>query len=455
MRAMQPLTYSSPVLERATPLPGARSALILLLSINLFNYIDRQVLSAVLPQISETYFGSVQDEHANTKLGLLSTAFLVAYMISAPIFGFLAERVSRWLLIAIGVAIWSLASGASGLAGAFTVLLITRCFVGIGEGAYGPVAPTLISDLYPVAVRGKVLAWFYAALPVGAAMGYALGGQIAASSLGWRWAFFVVVPPGLVLAVLAFLRRDPPSGGADAEAPSKHRATMADYILLTRIPSYVLNCAGMTAMSFAFGGIAHWMPVYLKVRHVQPFFGIQPPTVFGVLTAIAGLAGTLSGGIIGDRLRQRVKGSYFVVSGAGMIIGMGCFLLILITPFPWAWIFLLAAVFFLFFNTGPTNTALANVTPAAIRATAFAVNIFVIHALGDAISPPVIGWIRDHFGKDSAIRVGDAAAAYGLGMGFALVSAFMFISGAIWLAAGRYLERDTARAPHLLERASA
>ena len=117
-------------------------------------------------------------------------AFMVLYMIGAPLFGRLAERRSRWMLIGIGVVLWSLASGASGLAATFTALLLTRCFVGIGEAAYGPVAPALISDFYPVKVRGRVLAWFYMAIPVGSALGYVVGGAVAGSgigALGERW----------------------------------------------------------------------------------------------------------------------------------------------------------------------------------------------------------------------------------------------------------------------------
>src|SRR5262245_527866 len=186
---------------RQTPQPGARLALALLLCINLFNYIDRQVLAAVEPDIRRELLPD--DANAKTKMGFLSTAFLVTYMLAAPSFGWLADRVSRGKLIGIGVIVWSLASGGSGirwpleLALAFWILLLTRCLVGVGEGAYGPVAPTLLSDLYPEKVRGQVLSWFYLAIPVGGALGYALGGQMSAwrPEDGWRWAFFSVVPP--------------------------------------------------------------------------------------------------------------------------------------------------------------------------------------------------------------------------------------------------------------------
>ena len=208
-----------------TPLPGARSALTLLLAINLFNYIDRQVLAGVLPRIEEAFLKG--DVDAKTKLGWLTTAFLVSYMVLSPLFGWLGDRMSRWLLIGVGVIAWSLASGASGLAESYMMLLLTRCFVGVGEAAYGPTAPGVISDLYPVSVRGSKLAWFYAAIPVGSALGYVLGGQMADSSLGWRWAFYVVVPPGLLLGLLCYLMREPPRGQADAscaaETPCKFR----------------------------------------------------------------------------------------------------------------------------------------------------------------------------------------------------------------------------------------
>ncbi len=146
---------------RDTPLPGARLALVMLLSINLFNYIDRYILAAVEPNIRDELLAG--DPAAKTKTGLLSTAFLLTYMCLSPLFGVLGDRFSRWWLISLGVILWSLASGASGvewpmaLGHAYLILLVTRCFVGVGEAAYGPVAPTLISDLYPVKIRGKVL----------------------------------------------------------------------------------------------------------------------------------------------------------------------------------------------------------------------------------------------------------------------------------------------------------
>ena len=189
------------------PLSGARSALFLLLAINLFNYIDRQILAALEPDIRATFFAA-DDVHAMTKTGLLGDAFFVTYMISAPILGLLADRFSRWIIVGSAVILWSLASGASGLAATFGILFATRIFVGIGEGGYGPAAPTILADLFPIQTRGRVMAIFCAAIPVGSALGYVIGGLIGAH-LGWRWAFYLVAPPGLLLGLLCFWQRDP------------------------------------------------------------------------------------------------------------------------------------------------------------------------------------------------------------------------------------------------------
>jgi MFS transporter, Spinster family, sphingosine-1-phosphate transporter len=426
-------------------LPGARTALALLLAINLFNYIDRQVLAAVVPRIEEFLF---PDRTGNPGfwMGLLSTAFLLSFMVFAPIFGWLADRMARWTLVAIGVGVWSMASAASGLdwptglAAAYWLLFATRCFVGIGEAAYGPAAPAIISDLFPVRKRGQVLAWFYLAIPVGGALGYCLG-EVASQLLNWRWAFYLVMPPGVLLGFLCFRMPEPPRGQADPlEAPTRP-VTLRDYRRLLETPSYVLDCLGMTAMTFAMGGLAAWMAAYLEYRQVAPIplpggAGVGPVTFFGGLTALAGLIATLTGGWLGDKLRDRFSGSYFLVSGAAMLGGFPMVLLVLRTPFPWAWVWVFLTVFCLFFNTGPTNTILANVSHPSLRPAAFGLNIFVIHALGDAISPPVMGWVRDHYGWE---------------MSMGSVSVTMLLGGMLWLWGARYLKQDTERAVYQLD----
>ncbi|MCY2954165.1 MAG: MFS transporter [Planctomycetota bacterium] len=416
------------------PRPGARRALVLLLTINMFNYIDRFVLAAVLVSVGKDMLAG--DPFMDTKKGWLATAFLFSYMIVSPLFGWLADRFSRWVLIGVGVILWSLASGASGLAGSYMPLLITRLFVGVGEAAYGPVAPTIISDLYPVSIRGKVLSWFYMAIPVGSALGYVLGG--AAASLGnWRWGFYAVVPPGIFLGLLCFFMPEPKRGSADAVAAPR-KATTRDYLSLFKNPSYVLNCLGMAALTFSIGGMAYWMPNYVQqFRHWGDEGSVS--IVFGAITVVTGVAATLLGGIAGDKLRGRIRGAYFIVSAIGLLAAFPFFLLMLFVPFPWAWICVFLAEFCLFFNTGPSNTALANVAHPAIRATAFAVNIFFIHALGDAISPPIIGRLSDITGGN-------------MNVGFGAVGAMMIAGAIFWFWGSRYLDHDTENASHQIDR---
>src|SRR4051794_35910442 len=190
-------------------LPGARAALSLLLAINLFNYIDRQVLSAVLPLLElDADLFDPTDRWLDFKLGLLTSAFLVSYTLLSPVFGWFGDRSRRWLVVGVGVTIWSFASGASGLATGFIMLLMTRCLVGIGEAAYGPVAPSMLSDMYPVKVRGQIMSYFSLAIPVGSALGFVIGG-IVSGQFGWRAAFLVTLI-GLIPAILCFFMREPP-----------------------------------------------------------------------------------------------------------------------------------------------------------------------------------------------------------------------------------------------------
>ncbi|MGL4552311.1 MAG: MFS transporter, partial [Gemmataceae bacterium] len=363
--------------------PGASHALLLLVLINLFNYIDRQVLASVEPHVRKEFFPPVlnpatgeMEEPADAKelMGWLAFAFLATYMLLAPVFGALATRMSRWWLIAAGVVVWSLASGASGasellgqplggkavflfgyvLPMAYVVMLLTRCLVGVGEAVYGPIAPDLIADLYPVEKRGQVLAWFYAAIPFGGAIGYALGEILTTATGHWSYAFYAVVPPGIVLGVWClFMKEVPrPAGHVEAKEPS-----WGDYATLFAIPSYALNVAGMTCMCFVIGGLAFWSPAYLEHRKVPAVFGAVPPaTFFGILTAALGLAATLAGGWAGDALRGRHSGAYFLVSGAAMLAAAPLLVAMIYLPFPLAWVPMAGAIFCLFFNTGPTNT---------------------------------------------------------------------------------------------------
>ncbi len=477
----------------------ATIALTLLVLINLFNYIDRQILAAVESSMEESFFPDAdyprdpitnqrEDKTIEGKMGSLNTAFMVSYMLIAPLFGFLADRMPRWMLVGIGVMAWSLATGATGLAGTFVVLFLTRCLVGVGEAAYGPVAPTVISDLYPLQKRGSVMAIFYVAIPVGSALGYVLGGLVSSWTGDWRWAFFVVVPPGLLLGLWCFLMKEPPRGSADPGAVVR-KATWADYMVAVKTPSYLLTTLGMTAMTFAMGGMAFWMPRYGVERQAYTKLTAEDRTkiidkfaqrdtspqqlellverravdylktggdsvdpeerkqvrarldalrndvnlMFGIIVVISGLGATIAGGIAGDKLKARIPGAYFLVSAIAMGLAFPLILCALWTPFPTAWIFIFLACFCLFFNTGPTNTILANVTHPSIRASAFALNILIIHALGDAISPPIIGFINGFTGD--------------MTYGFLTVSFMCLVASVLWFIGMKHLEPDTALAP--------
>lgn len=368
----------------------SRYALGLLLAVNLLNYIDRQVLYAVYPLIKEDF------QLSDMALGFLGSAFMIFYMVSAPFFGWLGDHMKRAKLASLGLMLWTLSTAISGLASGYQTLLGARTAVGIGEASFGTVSPGLLSDYFPGERRGKVLSYFYLAIPVGSALGYLLGGIIG-HYMGWHVAFFIVGVPGIILSLFLWFLHEPERGGTDKNNLKRSFQSGRGYLSLFGNRSFITNTCSMAAMTFALGGLAQWVPTFLY--RVHGLNVARGNSLFGAITVLAGITGTLTGGWLGDRFQQRSRKGYLIVAGWGFLLGTPLTVYALLTPsLPWSLAAMCLAEFFLFLNVGPLNTVIVNVTDPSIRAMAFAVNIFFIHALGDAISPTILGWFSDLWG---------------------------------------------------------
>ncbi len=415
---------------------GARPLLVLFFAINLLNYLDRYVLAGLLPLIENEFRGISKQQ-----LGGLAPAFLVVYMLTSPLIGVLGNRGRRKVLIGLGVQLWSLATAGASLVRSFWQLFVSRMLVGVGEAAYGTTAPAIISDLYPQVSRGRALSFFYVAIPVGSALGYLFGGFLG-THWSWRSAFLVVGLPGLFLGLLAYGIHEPMRGAAEGVEEKQlqrflaQKAGAADYFELFRNRSFLLNTLGMTAYTYAIGGISFWMPTYLHQERHLPLDVAN--FRFGLITVVTGIVGTLAGGALADHLARYLRGAYFMVCGVGMLIAFPSFYAALTSQAPFIyWTAIAIAELMLFLNTGPSNTILVNVTLPNIRTTAFAINIFIIHALGDVLSPVVMGAVADRRDLKTA---------------FLSTTGVVVLSGLLWLAGTPFLRQDTDRVREKMDR---
>ena len=389
---------------------GAVYALLVVTLLNFLNYIDRFILAAVLPRVKAELLLT------DFQLGLLANAFLVAYFLTSPLFGILGDRASRPRLMGAGVGLWSIATAAAGLTRNFAQLLIARAWVGVGEAAYSTISPALLSDYYPRSERGRAFAIFYVAIPVGAASGFLLGGALE-RAFGWRVAFYAVGVPGIVLAFTAARLHDPVRGASEELEPSPFRRGQGEglsvgmtLLALFRNTAYVGTVLGYAAYTFAVSGLGFFMPTYLeRVRGVELS---RADFIVGGVTVIGGLCGTFAGGYLGDWISSRINNGQLWLCAVSSLAGIVPTWLALTLPsFPIyvAWFFV--AEFLLFLSTGPVNVVTVNVVPVGVRAMAMAVSIFIIHLLGDAISPPIIGWLADRNGLGPAVLIVPVAVA--------------------------------------------
>jgi MFS family permease len=411
--------------QASDPAKIARWGLFVLTLINLFNYLDRFVVAAVVESLKPALGLS------DGQIGWLATGFILVYMLTSPIFGTMGDRGARPRLIAAGVAIWSLATALGGLARGFVSLFVARSTVGVGEAAYGTVSPALLADYFPVEQRGRVFAVFSAAIPIGSAAGYMLGGLVD-HLFGWRAAFLVAGLPGLFLAYLASRLPDPPRGSQDAGATAVHAhgpvrgIGLAAYgVLLKNVP-YLLIVLGYAAYTFALGALAFWTPAFLERE--RGLARTDATVQFGAIIVVTGFLGTFVGGWLGDKLLPRFRESYLWVSGITALAA---------APFAFAAFVardrftytaaIVVAELLVFMSTGPINSAIINVVAPEMRATSVALSILAIHLLGDVPSPPLIGYVSDHSTLARAMLI--------LPFAFAL-------SGLIWIGAAWRGERE-------------
>ncbi len=378
-----------------------RNAIVALLTgLNFLNYMDRYIVAAVLPKIQAELVLN------NTEAGLLATVFLLGYFVTSPIFGTLGDRMPRKWLIAFGVLTWSAATIASGLAGSMIALIAARAVVGVGEASYATLAPTIIDDLTPPERKGKTLAIFFLAVPLGSALGFVLGG-ILQDVWGWRAAFLIGGGPGIVLALLCLAIAEPTRKLATAKPD-----VIGSMKTLARIPLYRRAVLGYCAHTAAIGAFSHWAPTFL---YTQYGLELKPANIwFGAVTVVAGAVGTIVGGRWADRA---LTGIPPVPEGAAHdhpanLVAVNAQLRV--CAFGVAFAFPLAALAFLmptaipffvfgglaevglFLSASPINAIMLRSAPVFLRASAMAAGIFAIHLLGDLWSPTVVGTLADH-----------------------------------------------------------
>jgi len=391
---------------------SAGYALAVLTFINLFNYLDRWVVAAVVESIKRSEL-----HLTDTQLGLVGTGFIFVYTLASPIFGMLGDRRSRPPLIAFGVALWSIATALAGFARGFATLFGARSAVGVGEAAYGTIAPAVLADSFPLHQRGRVFATFFAAIPIGSAAGYILGGLVD-KYFGWRAAFWIAGTPGLILSLLVLFVNDPPRGsqeGIEARLSPPVPPKVA-YIRLLRNPEYMLTVLGYGAYTFALGALAFWMPAFLE--RSRGMTRSQATVTFGLIALVTGFVGTFAGGWLGDFFLRWTKQSYLWVSGIATLIAAPVTYVALSDSRHAVYLTaIVIAELLIFMSTGPVNSAIVNAVAPAERATAFGLSVFVMHLLGDIPSPPLIGKISD---------------ATSLERAFLIVPVAIVIGGAIW-----------------------
>ncbi|MBD0370107.1 MAG: MFS transporter [Pyrinomonadaceae bacterium] len=293
-------------------------ALALLTLVYALNFLDRTLIYILFTPIQKDL------NFSDTQLAFIGpTAFAIFYTVLGIPFGRMADRRTRKYLIAAGLAVWSLFSGLTGFASSFNTILLCRIMVGVGEATLGPAALSLLSDYFPPRMRATTQAVYSSGISIGGAVAYSLGGWIAANH-GWRWSFYLLGFPGLILAVLVMLLREEARGRTETKTVSY---TSRDWkILFQSVPLRYLYI-GYALFGLASNNLGIWGPSFfirvhkLDVKLVGMFAGL--------ISVAAGVPGTILGGYVTDRMRRTGRGGRMLFSACAALVSVPLWLAIL------------------------------------------------------------------------------------------------------------------------------
>lgn len=385
--------------HRSLPTQGqALFTFIVLLAINILNYMDRQILPAVLPHLQKDF------QLTNTESGLLGSSFLIIYGLATLPLGMWADLGARKNIVGLCVGLWSLATALSGITRNFGQLFATRAFLGIGEAGYAPASLSMLGDSFPRELRGRILSLWSVSNLFGTALGLIVGG-IVADTLGWRWAFYIVGIPGLIAAFLIWRSHEPRRGIFDSEGETSSdlqaehgglgKNFLGTLIHLLRIPTYWILMAAFIFSFFIVGAAQFWIPSYVSVIfHLSTG---EAGVISGGVLAGGALIGTLLGGWLADALQHRMPQGRMFIATLAFLLGAPLTLLALSLPalIPFIIVFVIAIIC-LSMCLGPLNAIMQDIVRPEMRATAIGLALLLAHLLGDAASPTVIGFIADH-----------------------------------------------------------
>ena len=364
--------------------------------INLFNYLDRYVAASVAPMVKREL------NLTDSEIGLFGTAFLLVYAIAAVPFGYWGDRGVRKDVIAVGVAIWSVATLLTGFARNYFQLFLSRAAVGIGEAGYYPAGTSLMSDYYPKEQRSRVMSIWGAGSTVGIALGFAGGGYLA-DKFGWRSVFFIAGGPGLLFALLAYRMREPLRGAVE-RGPSVAKtadAGLKQFLQLLRIPTLRATIVAQTLLFFVLASNAFWLPTVLQRRF--ELSATNAGLLAGVVIVVGGLIGTLAGGWLADKRALKTPRAHLEVGIAGFVAGAVLVTIAIVSPLnigpvPVFVPMFLLAVIALYLYAGPFTALSQNVVSPGLRASAVTLLLFIAHVFGDSHSPFDVGLLSDWLG---------------------------------------------------------
>jgi MFS transporter, Spinster family, sphingosine-1-phosphate transporter len=401
-------------------------------------------------------------------------------LVALPL-GFLADRISRKMILSLGVGVWSLATMFTGLARGFVALLGIRALLGIGEGSYYPAGTPMLAAFFPPLQRAKVLARWASGALLGAAAGFLVAGPFSGPDGQWRYAFFFTGAPGLVCALLVWRVRERTQHEKDPPAvrpPGGGRPWWQQVQAYLRIPTVRVIVAVHALGFFGLTSLTGWLVFYLRntygrvVLHRNrfghvigttggafPHVGLSPqliPIVAGGVVLTGGLLGYLYGGILAGRLSRRFAGARVLTGALGFLLAAPCVVITIGAPYVLhrlpAYrgttehthvvigvaifvVFGLLAAFFINFYNGPLTAALLDVIPANERSSAGGTELTLSHLLGDVYAFPAIGGLAEVLSR----RLGDEQIGLALLLTTPIALAAAGIVG-IW--GSRFYQRD-------------